>query len=141
MTMLATRLGHQLTTRLGLRPTRQVVAPEVRRRRRVQLTWALLVLNVMTFFPGAPHLLPIPGSVGKLIAQGALVGALVMVLSVNRPVRVRPSVYVALLMALAIEALLASIRAEFLLGALFRAGRLLRVRAGAVAADALVDAS
>ncbi|TCC23694.1 O-antigen ligase family protein [Kribbella speibonae] len=124
MTMLATRLGHQLTTRLGRRPTRRVVAPDVRRRRRVQLTWALLVLNVMTFFPGAPHLLPIPGSVGKLIAQGALVGALMMVLSVNRPVRVRPSVYIALLMTLAVEALLASIRAEFLLGALFRAGRL-----------------
>lgn len=124
MTMLATRLGNQLTTRLGRRPTRQVVAPDVRRRRRGQLTWALLVLNVMTFFPGAPHLLPIPGSVGKLIAQGALVGALMMVLSVNRPVRVRPSVYVVLLMTLAVEALLASIRAEFLLGALFRAGRL-----------------
>jgi hypothetical protein len=124
MTALATRVGNQLSTRLGPRPTRRVVAPEVRRRRRVQLTWALLVLNVMTFFPGAPHLLPIPGSIGKLIAQGALVGALVVALSVNRPVRVRPSVYVVLLMTLAVEALLASIRAEFLLGALFRAGRL-----------------
>ncbi|MFD7158647.1 O-antigen ligase family protein [Kribbella sp. NPDC059898] len=107
-----------------VRPTRRVVAPEVRRRRRVQLTWALMVLNVMTFFPGAPHLLPIPGSLGKLIAQGALVGALVMVLTVNRPVRVRPSVYVVLLMTLAAEALLSSVHAEFLFGALFRAGRL-----------------
>lgn len=114
------RSGH----RLAVRPTRRVVAPEVRRRRRVQLTWALMVLNVMTFFPGAPHLLPIPGSVGKLIAQGALVGALVMALSVNRPLRVRPSVYVVILMTLAVEALLSSLHAEFLLGALFRACRL-----------------
>jgi hypothetical protein len=88
------------------------------------LAWALLVLNVMTFFPGAPHILPIPGSVGKLLAQGALVGALMVALSVNRPVRIRPSVFIFLVMLLAAEALLASIRAEFLLGALFRAGRL-----------------
>jgi hypothetical protein len=124
MTTVVTRLGGQLGTRLGARPTRRVVAPEVRRRRRVQLTWTLLVLNVMTYFPGAPHILPIPGSVGKLIAQGALVGALTMVLTVNRPVRIRPSVYVALLLTLAVEGLLASVRAEFLLGAMFRASRL-----------------
>ncbi|MER7245373.1 hypothetical protein [Kribbella sp. NPDC000426] len=121
MTTIATSAG-RLSTRF--RPTRRVVAPEVRRRHRVQLAWALLVLNVMTFFPGAPHILPIPGSVGKLIAQGALVGALMMALSVNRPVRIRPSVFVFLVMLLAAEALLASIRAEFLFGALFRAGRL-----------------
>jgi len=125
MTTLTTRLSGRLATRLGHRPTRRVVAPEVRRRRRVQLTWALLVLNVMTFFPGAPHLLPIPGSVGKLIAQASLIGALMVVLTVNRPVRIRPSVFIFLLLTLAAEGLLASIRAEFLFGALFRAGRLL----------------
>lgn len=117
-------LSERVTTRIGLRPTRRVVAPEVRRRRRIQLVWGLLVLNVMTFFPGAPHLLPIPGVVGKLIAQLSLVAALMLVLTVNRPVRVRPSVYIFLLVLLASEALLASIRAEFLFGALFRAGRL-----------------
>jgi hypothetical protein len=78
----------------------------------------------MTFFPGAPHLIPIPGVVGKLIAQTSLVAALMLVLTVNRPVRVRPSVYIFLLVLLASEALLASVRAEFLFGALFRAGRL-----------------
>jgi hypothetical protein len=123
MTALTARVGDRLTW-LGPRPTRREVAPEVRRRRRVQLTWALLVLNVMTFFPGSPLLLPIPGVVGKVIAQGALVGALMMVLSVNRPVRVRPSVYITLLMMLVTVSLLASLHAEFLLGALFRAGRL-----------------
>ncbi|MFG1907831.1 O-antigen ligase family protein [Kribbella sp. NPDC048928] len=124
MTTSATRTADRPAARLGRRPTRRVVAPEVRRRRRVQLAWAFLVLNVMTFFPGAPHLLPIPGSLGKLIAQGALIGALVMALSVNRPLRIRPSVFVVLLMTLAAEALLSSIHAEFLLGALFRAARL-----------------
>ncbi|MGW1342870.1 hypothetical protein ACWCOV_17605 [Kribbella sp. NPDC002412] len=122
---MSTGLSERLATRIGRRPTRRVVAPEVRRRRRVQLVWGLLVLNVMTFFAGAPYLLPIPGMIGKLIAQGALVAALVLVLTVNRPVRVRPSVFIFLLLLLASEALLASIRAEFLFGALFRAGRLL----------------
>lgn len=93
-------------------------------RRQVQLVWALLVLNVMTFFPGAPHIIPIPGSVGKLIAQSSLVVALMVVLTVNRPARIRPSVYMFLAGLLAAEALVASIRAEFLFGALFRTSRL-----------------
>jgi hypothetical protein len=103
---------------------RRMVAPATRRRRRVQTVWALLVLNVLTYFPGAPHILPIPGSVGKLIAQGSLVVALLFVLTVNRPARIRPSVYIFLAVLLASEALLASIRAEFLFGALFRTSRL-----------------
>ena len=112
--------GPKLGAAVGRRP----VAPERRRRRRVQLVWALLVLNVMTFFPGAPHILPIPGSVGKLIAQSSLVVALMVVLTVNRPARIRPSVYMFLAGLLAAEALVASIRAEFLFGALFRTSRL-----------------
>ncbi|WP_328521983.1 O-antigen ligase family protein [Kribbella sp. NBC_00359] len=110
--------------KLGAAVGRRLVAPERRRRRRVQLVWALLVLNVMTFFPGAPHIIPIPGSVGKLIAQSSLVVALMVVLTVNRPARIRPSVYMFLAGLLAAEALVASIRAEFLFGALFRTSRL-----------------
>jgi hypothetical protein len=103
---------------------RRIVAPATRRRRRVQLVWTLLVFNVMTYFPGAPHILPIPGALGKLIAQVSLPVALLLVLTVNRPTRIRPSVYVFLAVLLASEALLASIRAEFLFGALFRTSRL-----------------
>jgi len=111
--------------RLGGDPGgRRIVSPERRRRRRVQAVWGLLVLNVLTFFPGAPHIVPIPGIVGKLITQFSLVVALLLVLSVNRPARVRPSVFMFLLALLAAESLLASVGAEFLFGALFRAGRL-----------------
>ena len=113
-----------VSPKLGAAVGRRPVAPERRRRRRVQLVWALLVLNVMTFFPGAPHIIPIPGSVGKLIAQSSLVVALMVVLTVNRPARIRPSVYMFLAGLLAAEALVASIRAEFLFGALFRTSRL-----------------
>jgi hypothetical protein len=104
--------------------TGRLVSPERRRRRRVQAVWALLVLNVLTFFPGAPHVLPIPTIAGKLITQAALVAALVLALSVNRHVRIRPSVFMFLLALLVSEALLASIRADFLFGALFRVARL-----------------
>jgi hypothetical protein len=103
---------------------RAAVSPARRRLRRVQVIWALLVLNVMTFFPAAPHILPIPGAVGKMITQLALVAALMLVLSVNRPAAVRPSVFILLLTLLAAEALITSLRAEFLGGALFRTGRL-----------------
>ena len=47
---------------------------------RVGLTWALLVLNVLTFYPhtwsGQPLILPIPSAIGKTITQGALPAAL-----------------------------------------------------------------
>ncbi|GAA0606036.1 O-antigen ligase domain-containing protein [Kribbella sandramycini] len=115
LTALAARLPKP-----GFRP----VPPERRRRRRVQLVWALLVLNVLTFFPDFDLLIPIPGPVGKLIAQGSLLVAALLVLTVNRPIRVRPSVYIFLATLLVTEAIISSLRAEFLLGALYRSGRL-----------------
>lgn len=96
-----------------------------RRRRRVQLIWALLLLNVLTFYAGAPHILPIPSAIGKVITQFALVAAFALVLTVNRPASVRPSVFVLLMVLLAAEALLTAPWAEFLSGAVFRSGRLL----------------
>ncbi|HEY0474639.1 MAG TPA: hypothetical protein VGD34_23375 [Kribbella sp.] len=112
--------------RAGSAPSgRRIVSPQMRRRRRVQAVWGLLMLNVLTFFPGAPHILPIPGMVGKLITQASLVAALMLALSVNRPARIRPSVWIFLMVLLVSEGLLSSIWAEFLFGALFRASRLL----------------
>lgn len=111
--------------RLGDRPGRRFVPPETRRRRRVQLVWCLLVLNVLTFFAEARLLVPIPAAAGKLVAQGSLLLALLLVLTVNRPARIRPSVFIFLASLLATEALLSSLRAEFLVGALYRSGRLM----------------
>jgi hypothetical protein len=110
--------------RLGGLSGRRVVSPEQRRRRRVQLVWGCLLLNVLTFFPEAPHIIPIPGALGKLIAQGSLAVAALLVLTVNRPAKVRASVFIFLATLLATEALLSSLRAEFLFGALYRSGRL-----------------
>ncbi|MEU4198309.1 hypothetical protein AB0E69_40880 [Kribbella sp. NPDC026611] len=113
-----------IRTRLGPKPGFRAVAPEVRRRRRVQLVWAMLVLNVLTFFPDSRLILPIPGSLGKLIAQGSLLVGALLILTVNRPARIRPSIYIFLATLLVTEAILSSLRAEFLIGALYRSGRL-----------------
>lgn len=95
--------------------------------RRVQIVWALLVLNVLTYYPMAPHVMPIPAGVGRLITQGALVVALLVVLSVNRPARVRPSVFILLYASLGVLSLVTALGAEFILGAIFRASRMLLV--------------
>jgi hypothetical protein len=102
---------------------RQSLPPSRRRRRRVQIVWALLVFNVMTYFPGA-GILPLPGAVGKMLTQLALLSAFALVLTVNRPAAVRPSMFILLLTLLAGEALLTSPWADFVRSAVFRSGRL-----------------
>lgn len=95
-----------------------------RRLWRVRLAWVLLLLNVLTFYGGAAMLVPLPSVVGQSITQGSLVGALLVALSVNRPVRVRPTLFLLLLGLLPVQALLISARSEFVLGAVFRSSRL-----------------
>ena len=70
--------------------------------RRVGIAWGLLVLNALTYYGSILH---IPSSVGKLITQGALPVALLLALSVNRRLVVRPNVFLCLVSLLAIEAL------------------------------------
>ena len=68
--------------------------------RKVGTVWGLLFLNVLTF---APHVsvLPIPSSVGKIITQGALPVALLVALTANRRVMIRPSIFLCLVSLLA----------------------------------------
>lgn len=96
-----------------------------RRDRRVRIIWALLIVNVLTFYSDVPHVLPIPSEIGRLIPQAALGIAGLLVLSVNRPIAVRPSVYVFLLFALVGVALFTIPYAEYVGGAAMRTGRLL----------------
>ncbi len=105
----------------------ETLARERRVRRRVGITWALLVLNVLTFYPktwsGQPLALPIPSVVGKLVTQGALPAALLMALTVNRRKIVRPNVFLCLVSLLVIGALLTSLQAEHF-GTVYRTLRL-----------------
>ena len=82
-------------------------------RRRVGLAWSLLILNTLVFYPqtysGFPLVVPIPSMIGKVITQGALPVALLLLLTVNRRMAVRPNAFLFLASLLVIEALLTSI--------------------------------
>src|SRR5690349_413021 len=110
---------------VGLRPRRGIrslasAQPRERWvRRQVTLAWGLLFLNVLTFAPNQ-SVLPIPSSVGKMITQGSLPLAIIVALTVNRRVIVRPNVFLCLVSLLAVEAIITSIQAQYLVGTGYR---------------------
>ena len=89
-------------------------------RRRVALAWALLVLNVLTY---SGSLLPVPTAAGKVITQGALPAALLVALTVNRRIMVRPNVFLCLVSLLVIETIVTSLQPQYL-GTVYRTIRL-----------------
>jgi hypothetical protein len=113
---------------VGLRSRRRarlltLTPAEVRERsvrRRVGLVWGLLVLNVLAY---AGSLLHIPTMMGKAITQGALPVALLVALTVNRRIVVRPNVFLWLVSLFAIQAILMSLEAKSF-GAVYRTFRL-----------------
>jgi hypothetical protein len=108
-------------------PAEAAEAAERSVRRRVELTWGLLILNVLTFYPstwsGQPLIIHIPSVVGKLIAQGALPAALFTALTVNRRKLLRPSVFMGLAFLLVVEAFITCLQARYL-GTIYRSFRL-----------------
>jgi len=74
-------------------------------RRRIGVAWALLVLNVMTY---SGSILPIPSIGGQLITQGSLAAALLLLLSVNRRVVIRPTVFLCIVSLLPVEAIMSA---------------------------------
>jgi hypothetical protein len=109
-------------------PAEVAVARERATRRRVGIIWALLILNVLTFYPktwsGQPLLIPIPSAVGKLMTQGSLPLALLLALTVNRRLTIRPNVYMCLVSLIAVEAIVTSMEAGHI-GTIYRTFRLL----------------
>ena len=85
-------------------------------RRRVGVVWGLLILNTLTFFPatysGLPLVVPIPSSIGKAITQAALPAALIVALTVNRRMAIRPGMFLILASLLVVEALLTTIEVD-----------------------------
>jgi hypothetical protein len=88
-------------------------------RRRVRLAWGLLVLNVLTYQGSVLH---IPSAAGKAIAQGALPAALLVALSVNRRVVVRPNVFLSLVSLLVAETIVTSLQPQYY-GTIYRTFR------------------
>lgn len=117
-----------------LRPTtRPLSFDEVRERsfrRRVYWAWGLLFLNVVTFYKGTwnglPLIVPIPGFVGKILTQGALPLALLLAISVNRRLLIRPNVFLGLLTLLVAEAVISGVdpAAGSFIGTTYRTCRL-----------------
>jgi hypothetical protein len=74
----------------------------------------------MTYYGSALH---VPSALGKATQQGALLAALVMALTVNRRIVIRPNVFLCLVSLLAIEALVTTLQPQYL-GTVYRFFRL-----------------
>jgi len=119
--------ARKAVARLRQSPAEARTTHDKRVRRRLALAWALLVLNVLTFYPrtwdGAPLTVPIPGSVGKVLTQGALPVALILVISVNRRLVIRPNGFLSIVSLLVVGALMATAQPEHI-GTVYRTIRL-----------------
>jgi hypothetical protein len=95
-------------------------------RRRLGIAWGLMVLDVLPFtsktWTGQSLVIPIPSIVGKLIAQGAMPVALLLVLSVNRRLLVRPNVFLLLLSLIVIESFMLILEPQHI-GTIYRSFR------------------
>jgi hypothetical protein len=106
-------------------PAAERMSTESRQRwqqRRVGIAWGLLVLNALTFYPGIAFL-PIPPSVGKALAQAVLPLALLVTLTLNRKLVIRPNVFLCLVSLLVVEAVITSLQPQHL-GTVYRTFRL-----------------
>jgi hypothetical protein len=83
------------------------------------MVWGLLILNAITFTAGTSLLIPIPHRIGELLSQGALPLALVLALTVNRRIVIRPNLYLCLFTLLVIEALVTTLE-QVHLGSVYR---------------------
>jgi hypothetical protein len=84
--------------------------------------WAALYLNVLTFM--GTGFLVIPHAIGQPITQVMVLVALVLALLANPRMVVRPNIFLTLLTAMAVLALMVSIHNEFLYSSTYRAVRL-----------------
>jgi hypothetical protein len=91
-------------------------------RRRINVAWGLLYLNTMTFVPET-SVFPLPSKVGKGIAQAALPLAILVLLTVNPKIKIRPNVFLCLVSLLVADTVLTAIELHHL-GTLFRTSRL-----------------
>jgi hypothetical protein len=89
-------------------------------RRRVSLAWGLLVLNALTYYGSVLH---VPHAAGQAITQGALPVALLVALTVNRRVIVRPNVFLCLVSLLVLEAVVTTLQPQHV-GTVYRFFRL-----------------
>ena len=124
MTALATRLRIR-TPSPALGRAEAEVSPlsDATVGRRIGWIWAMLFLNVLPYSTKSA-LIPLPTSVGKIITQGALGVALVLALSINRRVLLRPNIFLLLMTVLCLTTAMMSVRGYFGDGSIIRCFRL-----------------
>ena len=94
--------------------------------RRVFAIWCLLFFNALTPTEGA--IVPIPHRVAQVLTQGALAAAIVLALTINPRLKVRPNWFLGLYTVLATTSLMMSVRLVGL-GTAFRSFRLIAILA------------
>ena len=116
--------AYQLTLRRhpGAPAYDQAGARERSVRRRITIAWGLLYLNTLTYVAGY-SVLALPSKVGKGVAQAALPLALLLILTVNPKLKVRPSLFLCLVSLLALETVYTALQIHHL-GTMFRTFRL-----------------
>ncbi len=92
------------------------------RLRRVYAIWCLLFFNALTPIQGS--ILPIPHRVAQLLTQGSLAVALVLALTINPRLRIRPNWFLGLYTLLAVTSLAMCVRLVGL-GTAYRSFRLI----------------
>lgn len=91
-------------------------------RRRVALAWVLLFANTLTYVADL-SLLPLPSILGKAFTQGALPLAILVLLSLNRRVVIRPDVFLGLMSLLVVDTLITCVWSDNF-GTVYRTARL-----------------
>jgi len=121
-TVTAVRPRRSLTLRAS------VDATDRRVRRRIYITYGLFYFNTLTFYSGM-SVLHIPGVVGKGLQQAALPAGLLMALSLNRKVVIRPNVFLSLVSLLVVGTFITTMQPEHF-GTVFRTFRLAEFAVG-----------
>jgi hypothetical protein len=75
-------------------------------RRRLGTAWALLFFNTLTYTGGT--VLHIPSKVGKMMAQGALPLAILILLTINPKLKIRPSVFLSVTCVLILDSMVSA---------------------------------
>lgn len=112
----------RLVRRPGAPPLSLAEAWDRSVRRRVNVAWGLLYLNTMTYVAGV-SVLHLPSKVGKGVAQGALPLAILLLLTINPKIKLRPNVFLCLLFLLLVDTVITSVNGHHL-GTIFRTFRL-----------------
>lgn len=89
-------------------------------RRRLSAAWGLLFFNTLTF---TGSVLPLPTALGKGLAQAALPAAIFILLTINPRLKVRPNVFLFIVVLLAMGTVLTAVQVHHS-GTIFRALRL-----------------